>query len=341
MADDRRRDREAQIATFLAAHGWADAARRVLAGDASFRRYDRLEAADGRRAVLMDAPPPEDVRPWIAVDRLLGGLGYSVPKIFAADEAAGLLLIEDLGDDTYTRLLARGADEHRLYTLAVDLLIDLHRRFSPAIDPGLPRFDDSRALREVGLLLDWYWPATQEAPLPEEAREAYFAAWRAVLPLRHRVADSFAFFDFHVDNLLWLPEREGVAACGLLDFQDAVLAPQPFDLMSLVEDARRDVAPDLAAELRARYLTGFPDLDPEDFAVAFAVVGAQRHSRILGTFTRLLVRDGKSGYLIHMPRVWRQLEGNLAHPVLAPVRAWFEAHLPLAARRLPEPPAGR
>src|SRR5690606_13888303 len=132
----------------------------VLAGDASFRRYDRIEAG-GRRAVLMDAPPPkENVRPFVAVARLLGSMGYSVPQIIAADEEAGLLLLEDLGDDTYTRLLARGADERRLYILAVDLLIDLHRRFTPDGQGRLPMFDDDRALREVGLLLDWYWPAT-------------------------------------------------------------------------------------------------------------------------------------------------------------------------------------
>ncbi|WP_119460900.1 phosphotransferase [Rhodospirillaceae bacterium SYSU D60014] len=335
MPDGPRSDRDTLIARFLAAHGWAGAERWVLAGDASFRRYDRLEA-DGRRAVLMDAPPPkENVRPFVTVDRLLGAMGYSVPRIFAADEDAGLLLLEDLGDDTYTRLLARGADERRLYMLAVDLLIDLHRRFAPERQDRLPEFDDARALREVGLLLDWYWPATQGGPVPDALRAEYIAAWSAVLPQRRRVADSFVFFDFHVDNLLWLPDRMGVAACGLLDFQDAVIAPRPFDLMSLIEDARRDVPPTLAAELRAHYLAASPDLDPEDFATAFAVVGAQRHSRIIGTFTRLLVRDGKSGYLVHMPRVWRQLEGNLAHPALAPVRAWFEAHLPPPARRLP------
>jgi len=339
-----RAAREPCIAAFLAAQGWAAAERRPLAGDASFRRYDRL-ALDGRRAVLMDAPPPrEDVRPFLKVCRLLRGLGYSAPQVFAADESAGLLLLEDLGDDTYTRLLARGVDEGELYVLAVDFLIDLHRRLPPEAAAGIPRFDDARALREVTLLLDWYWPATQGAPLSAAAREGYLEAWRAVLPLSRLSPDRLALFDFHIDNLIRLDGRRGVAACGLLDFQDAVIAPAPFDLVSLLEDARRDVPPALSAAMRARYLAACPGLDAGAFDTSYAVLGAQRNSRILGTFARLLKRDGKSDYLVHVPRVWRWLDGDLAHPALAGLRAWFDDALPPAARVVPpcgpKPPGG-
>ena len=335
MAEPSAPDRGAHIARFLAAHGWGTAARRRLAGDASFRHYDRLER-DGQRAVLMDAPPPqEDVRPYVAVAQLLHNMGYSAPRILAADAAHGLLLLEDLGDDTYTRLLARGHDERQLYGLAIDLLIDLHRRIASARPSGLPTFDDARALREVSLLLDWYWPATRDRPVTAELRDSYLAAWRSALPKRHAMPDTLVLFDFHVDNLLLLSGRAGVAGCGLLDFQDAVIAPRPFDLVSLLQDVRRDIAGALAAEMRARYLQSFPALDAAAFDTSYAVIGAQRNTRILGTFTRLLLRDGKPGYLQFMPRTWRLVTADLAHGAMAPVREWFDRHLPAATRQPP------
>jgi aminoglycoside/choline kinase family phosphotransferase len=333
MAEAVAADREALIARFLAANGWGKAARGRLAGDASFRHYDRLEMA-GKRAVLMDAPPPqEDVRPYAAVAELLRNMGYSAPRIFAADAEHGLLLLEDFGDDTYTQLFAHGHDEAKLYGLAVDLLIDLHRKFAPARHSGLPAFDDTRALREVSLLLDWYWPATQEGPVTPELRDSYLAAWRTVLPKRHAVPDTLVLFDYHVDNLMVLPDRHGIAACGLLDFQDALVAPRPFDLVSLLQDVRRDVPSKLVAGMRERYLAAFPTLDRDAFDSSYAIIGAQRNTRILGTFSRLLLRDGKSGYQQHIPRAWKHVENDLAHPVLALVRAWFDRHIPAAARR--------
>jgi aminoglycoside/choline kinase family phosphotransferase len=323
--------RDAVIAGFLRAQGWDPASRRPLAGDASFRRYDRL-IEDGRRAVLMDAPPPqENVRPFVRVAGLLAGMGLSAPRVLAADEAAGLLLLEDLGDDTYTRLIARGTDERMLYMLAIDAVIELHRRLPDSARAMLPVFDEARALREVALLLDWYWPAKLGANPPDEVREAYLDAWRQILPpvlSAAQVPQSMALFDYHVDNLLWLPERAGAAACGLLDFQDAVIAPVTFDLVSLLEDVRRDVAPEIAAAAIARYLAAFPGIDGDAYAAAYSVIGAQRNCRIAGTFTRLWKRDGKPGYLRFMKRVWRLIEGDIAHPALAPLANWFATHLP-------------
>jgi len=323
------------IEEFLAAAGWQAAQRQPITGDASFRRYERL-TAEGRTAVLMDAPPPENVRPFLAVARLLGSAGFAVPAIFAADEAAGLLLLEDFGDDTYTRLLARGGSEEHLYELAVDLLIELRRRLPVKTLGMLPVFDEPRAMEGVGRFLDWYWPAVQGALAPADAAEGFAAAWRAVLPLWDKVPLGLVHYDYHVDNLIMLAGRSGITAVGLLDFQDAVRGPCCFDLVSLIDDARRDVSPELGARLMECYLAGFPNLDRAGFEAAYALSGAQRDTRILGNFARLLKRDGKPGYLVHMPRVWRQLEAQLAHPALAPVARWFDRYLPPDRRRTPE-----
>lgn len=329
-------EREQRIRQFLALHGWDKAARGKLAGDASFRRYDRLLEADGRRAVLMDAPPPqEDVRPFMMVGRQLVDLGYSAPHLLAADVEAGLLLLEDLGDDTFTRLLANGESESDLYRLAVDQLIDLHSRGARAIPADLPPYDDQRLLNEALLLCDWY--AKEMTPLPSGAREDYIGLWQSLFPVARAVPDTLVLRDFHVDNLLRLDGRAGVAACGLLDFQDAVAGPITYDLMSLLEDARRDIDPALIASLRAHYLRAFPEIDAQIFDASWAVLAAQRHAKIIGIFTRLCRRDGKPIYLQHIPRVWRLLEQALIHPKLKGLKDWFDRYFPPNKRGVPTP----
>ncbi len=325
-------ERDAQIATFLAAAGWSSAERRKLAGDASFRRYERL-SQQGRRAVLMDAPPPEDVHPFLAVATILQRLGLSAPAILARDEAGGLLLLEDLGDDTYTRLLAEGADEAALYALAVDVLIHLQRRFDP-LAAALPPYDETLLLAEAALLVDWFLPAASLTQIPGDLRESYLAVWRRILPLAADATPTLVLRDYHVDNLLVLPERSGVAACGLLDFQDAVIGPASYDLVSLLEDARRDVTRDLATAMIERYLAAFPGLDRARFMASYAILGAQRNCKIVGIFTRLWKRDGKPQYLDHIPRVWRLIEQDLCHPALAPIAEWLTRHIPPAHRSL-------
>ncbi len=326
-------DRATVLDRFLERAGWADARREGLAGDASFRRHHRL-VGRRRRVVLMDAPPPrEDVRPFVKVARLLRRLGFSAPEILAQDPAHGLLLLEDLGDDTYTRLLANGADEATLYRLAVDTLIEVHRRFEAA---ELPPYDDRRLLDEAALLVDWYLPAVAGRAAQPALRAEYLGLWRAVLPVARAVPDTLVLRDFHIDNLMRLDGRPGVAACGLLDFQDAVIGPVSYDLVSLLEDARRQVAAALRDRMAGRYLAAFPGLDRAAFAASYAVLGAQRSAKIIGIFTRLGRRDGKPQYLAHIPRVWRWLEGDLEHPALAPLRAWFDHNLPPARRIMPE-----
>ena len=323
------------IQDFLAQAGWADVPRRPLAGDASFRRYDRLEGP-GRRAVLMDAPPPhEDVRPFLRVARLLRTLGLSAPEILAEDVETGLLLLEDFGDRTYTRLLADGGDEAALYRLAVDVLIALHRRFEPGLGKGLPPYDETRLLNEAALLVDWYLPAVSGKPTPADLRDEYLAMWRALLPLAGAAPATLVLRDYHVDNLMLLEGRSGLAACGLLDFQDAVIGSPAYDLVSLLEDARRDVSPDLTTGLSEHYLAAFPALDRAAFTTAAAVLAAQRNCKILGIFTRLCVRDRKPQYLVHTPRLWRLVERDVSHPALASARRWLDRHIPPDLRVVP------
>ncbi len=319
---------------FLDSTGWAGTEPRPLAGDASFRRYFRL--VDGkRRAVLMDAPPPqEDVRPFVAVASHLAALGLSAPKVLAKDPHAGFLLLEDFGDETYTRALAAGADEKALYLLAIDVLVALHRH--PAhtkID--VPPYDDATLDREASLLVDWFLPAWRGSAVPAGDVRDYLAAWRRVYPLARVGAPTLVLRDYHVDNLVRLAGRGGTAACGLLDFQDALVGPRAYDLASLVADVRRDVAPAVAKACIARYLDAFPDLPRAEFEAAVDILAAQRNAKIAGIFVRLARRDGKPQYLKHIARTWRLLEGELAHPALAEVRAWFDAHVPAAWRTAP------
>lgn len=338
-------DRAQEIDAFLDAAGWSGAERRLLAADASFRCYHRIER-DGEqgaeKAVLMDAPPEkEDVRPWVGVARHLCGLGYSAPGIIAEDTTRGLVLIEDLGDDTYTTLLARGEDETPLYELAVDLLIDMHGRPSSEVIPaGLPPYSDALFLTEAEILTEYFLPAALGTDVPADVSgnitAAYRDLWRGLLPLARGVPETLVLRDYHVDNLMRLPGRAGVGACGLLDFQDAVVGPVTYDFMSLVEDARRDIPEELVSAMRTRYLAGMPDIDAQSFDVSRAVLGAQRHCKVIGIFTRLCVRDGKAGYLKHIPRVWRLLEGSARHPALAPLRDWLDTSIPPEKRGIPE-----
>jgi aminoglycoside/choline kinase family phosphotransferase len=327
-------DRKKQITAFLARHGWGDAVRAPLANDASFRRYERLR--DGkRRAILMDAPGPrEDVRPFLAIAGILQGLGLSAPEILAADCVSGLLLLEDFGDATYTRVLAaEPAREAALYTLAVDVLIDLHRRFERAA--AVPSYNTKLLLGEAGLLVDWYLPALRGAATSDTLRGEYEGLWRDAFARLTPLRETLVLRDYHVDNLMWLRGRSGIEACGLLDFQDAVIGSPAYDLVSLLEDARRCVPAELATRLRRRYVAAFPELDRDAFDHAYALYGAQRSAKILGIFTRLDRRDAKPGYLGHIPRVWRWLEGDLQHPALDEIRAWFTRELPPDARIAP------
>jgi len=310
---------------FLADAGWSGAQILPLAGDASFRRYFRV-VEETRRAVLMDAPPPhEDPRPFIAIGEWLYDQGFAAPQILARDMAQGLVLIEDFGDERVREHLdAAPADELAIYRRAVDLLIDLHKL--PAAD--LPPYDRAVYQRETGLLTEWFCPA---AGLDVD-EAGYIATWDAVLPIAEQDAAPVVTVlrDYHAENIMLLSDLGRSQGLGLLDFQDALAGHPAYDLVSLLQDARRDVSPVVEQAMLEHYKTNAPV--SAGFDAAYAVLGAQRNAKIIGIFTRLWKRDGKPRYLDFLPRMWGLLERDLAHPALAPVNDWFAANVPASAR---------
>ena len=315
-------------AAFLAGAGWGAAARAPLAGDASARRYERLTAPSGGTAVLMDAPPGcgDDTAAFVAIARHLAALGLSPPAILAEDHALGFLLIEDLGDDLFARLLRDDpAREAGLYAAAAGVLAELHRHPPP---PGLPRLDAATMPEAAAPAFDWY--ATYAGKAAAEGvraavTEALAEALDRLSPLTRPV---LILRDFHAENLIWLPGRAGVAQVGLLDFQLAHEGHPAYDLVSLVEDARRDLSEAGRAAAVGAYLAA-TGAEAAPLAAAMAVQGAQRNLRILGIFARLSLAFGKPQYVDLMPRVWGHLQRDLAHPGLSA--------LARAAAPLPEP----
>ncbi len=306
---------------FVSRAGWLNATIKPLTGDASARRYFRLTRGN-QTAILMDASQNlESVPPFISIDEHLRQLGFRAPEILARDPAKGLLLLEDLGDNTFARLLEAGHDPEELYRNATDVLIALHR-IAGAIPAGLRSYDPEKMLADIELFLEW-----RTLGLAEAAKEEFRAAWREVLPLAHRVPASLLLRDFHVANLMLIPDRTGILQTGLLDFQDAYAGPITYDLISLLEDARRDLSEAVADKMLAHYLEQFPDLERNQFAVSRAILAAQRHTRVLAIFERLSRRDAKHAYKeLHSPRVERRLQNALRHPILARVKRWMDQY---------------
>lgn len=314
---------------FLASAGWEGAAIVPLAGDASFRRYFRV-VAEGRSAVLMDAPPPhEDPRPFVAVSEWLSRTGLSAPEILARDLKRGLLLLDDFGDARLREVLDEDPKRERdLYALATDVLVHLHRHPSMA---DLPIHGLAQWLDELALFTDWYCPAVGL----EVDKAGFLDCWRSVLdPV---AADGLGpvtvLRDYHAENIMLVEGREGVAHFGLLDFQDALSGHPAYDLASVLEDARRDVDPGIEQEMIDRYVAATGQGDA--FNRAYWALAAQRNTRILGVFTRLWKRDGKPGYRKFQPRMWGLLERDLTAAGLEPVRDWFDRHVPERFRRAP------
>jgi aminoglycoside/choline kinase family phosphotransferase len=314
----------AGVETFLETAGWADAAIEPLAGDASFRRYFRVRKGD-KTAMLMDAPPPnEDPTPFLRAAKWLDVNGMRAPYIYAENLDRGLVLLEDFGLARMRDYLDEWpADEREIYRAAVDALVTLHELPpGPFLDYNLAEYQ-----REVKLFVDWYCPAQNlyvDGP-------GYAAAWEETLhPMLGRQRPGVTVLrDYHAENIMLL---DGLDKQGLLDFQDALIGHPAYDLVSLLQDARRDVSTELETEMFERYVRA-AGVDGETFLADYARLGAQRNAKIVGIFVRLWKRDGKPRYLDYIPRVWKMLERDLTHPALAPVAKWFDANIPRKLRR--------
>lgn len=317
--------REPLIRAFLETSGWKNATRAALASDASNRRYERLTDDDGQRAVLMDAQPEagENIQPFLKIARFLRSNGMSAPDIYAVDEANGLLLLEDLGDDLFARVvLADTTQEAPLYGAAVDALLALHDMPPPE---GLQKYSVEMLSKFTGITWQWY-PGSFEKDWQEKAR-AFQASFETILAQTDGVTEVLIQRDFHAENLIWLPDRNGIAQVGMLDFQDALIGHRSYDLVSLLQDARRDVPVDLEAQMIDRYLQK-SGLSRADFLAAYHLMGLQRNLRILGIFARLCLHFGKAHYVDFIPRVWSYVERDLAHPAAAPIREQVLRDLP-------------
>ena len=320
-------NRDELIAVFLARNGYAPSDAEPLAQDASFRRYLRIRG--DRPAVLMDAPPPEDVRPFLRIAAHLHGLGLSTPAILAADEARGLVLEEDLGDDLLSLLLDRGDAPDPLLDAAVDSLVVMQRAPPPQ---GLPVWDaPAMASTAMGTLFDWWWPAQFGAPAPQAARDDVAVALAAMLEPVATGPTCFVHRDYFAGNLLRLPNHR----IGIIDFQGAALGHPAYDLVSLLQDARRDIPPASRHRGLERYLAAWPELDPKKFRRAFAACAAQRHLRVACQWVRLALRDGRPQYLAYGPRTWRLLRDALSQPAAEPLAIALNRWIPAAQRGNP------
>ncbi len=354
-----RLERLKALSDFLDGTPYAEADARYLQGDASTRSYARLPLQE-RPAILMNSPrqpdgPPirggkpysahvhlaEDITPFVAVAGALNEAGLSVPSIYTVDLGRGFIVLEDLGEAVFGGEVRHGRPLAELWGPAVDVLVTLADNEPPALLPvpnhapyRLPRYDADAMLIEASLLIDWFWPALHGRAAPTEVVQEFEALWRPLLAEAEEADSGWVLRDYHSPNLMWLPAREGIKRVGILDFQDALRGPLAYDLVSLLQDARLDVPEPLERELLARYCSargaGSKPFSRDRFVSLYALLGAQRNSKILGIFARLAKRDGKRGYLAHIPRVARYLERDLAHPSLAELRRFYASAFPKA-----------
>ncbi len=347
--------RLSSLRKFLSDAGLLDAGRERMPGDASTRSYARLIRDDGT-SILMNSPRrpdgpaiydgksysaavhlAEDVKPFVAIDNGLRAHGFSAPAIHHADLDFGFLITEDFGSagiiegDPPRPIVER-------YEAATDMLAELHRKTLPETAPVAPRasyqipvYDIDAWLVEIGLMLEWYLP-DRGAEISPQQRDEFVTMWRTLLEMPAAAPRTWVMRDFHSPNIIWLGDRAGILRVGIIDFQDAVLGPAAYDLVSLLQDARIDVPEQLELTLLTRYIkarrAADGQFDPASFAELYAIMSAQRNTRLLGTFARLNRRDGKPQYLRHQPRIWTYLSRSLAHPALSAFREWYAANVP-------------
>ena len=311
---------------FVTNAGWGQADCAIVAGDASNRKYFRLKnIGDGSTAIVMDAPTElgEDTRPFVKISAYLSERGFSAPRILAQDQVNGFLLLEDLGDDLFARVLQRDSSlENRLYSSATKLLSELHSHPAPS---GLDNYDPPLMANLATMAFEWYLTHTSQKN--DIAAKEFQHEMQQILEAYASDTDVLIQRDYHAENLLWLPERPNTACVGLLDYQDALKGHRAYDLVSLLQDARRDVSPKVEQDMLKHYIS-LTNVDETQFSNAYYCLGTQRNLRIIGVFARLCIRDGKPHYIDLIPRVWAHLMRDLEHPTLATVAPLIHEHLP-------------
>lgn len=312
-------EREIFRQQFLDEIGWGNATQTALAQDASFRRYFRLNT-ERASAMLMDAPPErETVFPFIQMANHLENLGIRAPIILHSEVNMGFVLLEDLGDDTFTRLLSQGESDDLLYEQAVDTLIQLHR-IPESTKIKINHYDFEHIQQEISLFTHWYLTAKNGKPLSKSVELEFIEIWKEIFESLPDIGQALVLRDYHVDNLMIVKDQ-----CAVLDFQDALIGSPAYDLVSLLEDARRDISPAVIDQCYNKYIDSFPELRPEEFTAHYAVWGMQRHCKVAGIFTRLWLRDDKPKYLDHLPRVLKMITYHLQHPLFTKLNDWFNS----------------
>ena len=320
------------IQNFLKKNHLSGARLEWMTGDASPRRYARVTTGE-KSFVLMDTPMSEKPKEFIMIDKILINAGLSVPKIYDVDLDKGLLLLEDFGDDTYTRMLAKGENEVSLYKLAVDALVGIGKIRDIK---EVPPYDKNFIHSGVETFTDWFMPAAFGKQTDANVKKEYLDIIDNLIDSIGAAPKGLMWLDYHVDNLMLLKDRKDVRTCGIMDFQDARVGPLAYDLMSLLEDARRDVPKNLQEQLLSYYIEKAGIADKDLFMRSYHIMAVKRHLRVLGFFVRLKVRDGKDKYLIHIPRVWRLLESHLDLPYMQPLKSWLDKNVPKDFRTTPK-----
>lgn len=318
---------------FLQNHSLEPSQLAFLASDMSLRQYYRLRAP---KRVLMDAPSPENPKQFIQVAEYLQHCGLRAPSILEHCLENGFVLLEDFGDHTFTKILKKKPEkEEELYHTSISVLKHLHQHALKK-PKFIPLYSLEKLLMETEVFIDWYWKAvTGEDPKPL-LKQSFQNQWKKAFESCPSTPQSLVLRDFHVDNLMIIEGEEGIKGCGLLDFQDALWGSVVYDVMSLLEDARRDITSTITEEMWQYFLEDIPICQQQDYKTAATILGAGRHTKIIGVFTRYAMRQGRKDYLCHLPRLWKYLEKCFVIPELQDVKNWFDCHLPIHQQKIPD-----
>lgn len=323
--------RDSLRSDFLNRTGYGTAQISVVSEDCAMRRYLRLRKDDGSTAILMESLPDDDlhatpghkIADFIRIGGYLNSIGINAPDVYEADEAQGYVLIEDFGDLTFKKAIEEaGQDRYKLYELATDVLSHIREHADPS-QLQLPRYEDSVIHSDRRNVIDWYQAEQTGIKPSEDVVQSYLKVWDDIEASLPPCPKGILHVDYHFENLMWIPDNEGVARCGVLDFQQAKYGPVPYDLANLLYDARTTVPELIKTDMLARYCAAMSAEERDVFQRWMFVLSAQFHCRVIGLFVRMARRDGKFGYLPHIPRLAAYLREELKSPVLAPLADWF------------------